>query len=552
MGLGQVLAGGAVPLVEVGNGIEPEAVEAELEPEPHHLEHGVGHLGVVVVEVGLVRVEAVPVVLIAERLVGPVGLLHVDEHHPGLGPALVVVVPHVPVGFGVVPALAGLDEPWMVRAGVVDDQVGDDPDAPGVGLVEQHGEVLDGPRLGMDREVVADVVAAVPKRRRVEGQQPDAVDAQPFEIVELGDEPRDVAHPVVVAVEEPADEHLVEDGPLEPEGVLGRIGQGQSPGGDVMGQPFEGGHPPDPGRGLLGGHGANATGGHDISFGIRHLCHDSRRQPSRRRGQLGEHAVGGLVGVEVTGGQGGHDGRGPVRPGDLHDPRLDPGGQDLAELALEPAASHGLQLAAVDQVAPVFADGLPQLFGPLAGRGHRLDDGRPPVGGCRELEHELEVALRLPSPRPVGLVDHEQVGDLEQPGLVGLDGVTPAGVHHHHRGVGGRRHRHLLLPDPDRLDEHDREAHRRQHAEGVGDGERQAAEVAPGGHRADEHPFVERVALHAHPVAEDGPARERRGRVDGEHGHRPRPVQASLPGDADEPVGEGRLAGPGEPVMPTV
>ena len=44
----------------------------------------------------------------------------------------------------------------------------------------------------------------------------------------------------------------------------------------------------------------------------------------------------------------------------------------------------------------------------------------------------------------------------------------------------------------------------------LGRGERQPAEVAARGHRADEHPVVGGVVLHAHPVAEDRPARERR------------------------------------------
>ena len=235
---GRFSPAGAVLLEQEGHGVEPEPVQAQVEPVPHHVEHGVGHFGVVVVEVGLVGVEAVPVVLVPLGVVGPVGPLHVDEHHPGLGPPLVVVVPHVPVGLGVVSALAGLDEPGVLVAGVVDDQVGDDPDAPGVGLLEQPPQVVDGARLGVDRVVVADVVAAVPERRGVEGQQPEAVDAEPLEVVQLGDEAGDVAHPVVVAVEEAADEHLVEDGPLEPERIL--LGRGQrGVVGDRMGQPTE-------------------------------------------------------------------------------------------------------------------------------------------------------------------------------------------------------------------------------------------------------------------------------------------------------------------------
>ena len=222
VGLLQVLAGGAVPLVEVGDGVEPETVEAEVEPEADHVEDGFAHFGVVVVEVGLVRIEAVPVVLVALGVVGPVRPFDVDEDDPRLGPLLVVVVPHVPVRLGVVAALARLDEPGMLIAGVVDDQVGDDPDAPGVGLVQQTAEVVHRPALGMDRVVVADVVAPVTEGGRIEGEQPQAVHPQPLEVIQFGDEPGDVAGTVVVAVEEPPDEHLVEDGPLEPERILPR------------------------------------------------------------------------------------------------------------------------------------------------------------------------------------------------------------------------------------------------------------------------------------------------------------------------------------------
>ena len=164
MGLGQVLAVGAVPLEEVGHGVEPEAVEADVEPEADDVEHGVGHLGVVVVEVGLVGEEAVPVVLAPLGVEGPVGLLGVDEDDPGVGVALVVVAPHVPVGLRVGAVLAGLLEPRVLVAGVVHDQVGDDPDAPPVGLLDQLDRVGQVAVLGQDGEEVADVVAAVAQR----------------------------------------------------------------------------------------------------------------------------------------------------------------------------------------------------------------------------------------------------------------------------------------------------------------------------------------------------------------------------------------------------
>ena len=76
---------------------------------------------------------------------------------------------------------------------------------------------------------------------------------------------------------------------------------------------------------------------------------------------------------------------------------------------------------------------------------------------------------------------------------------------------------HLDLADADGLDEHEREAGGRQHADRLRNRDGETAEMPTRGHRADEHAGVERVVLHPDPVAEDGAAGERRRRVDGQH-----------------------------------
>src|SRR3712207_9091874 len=67
-----------------------------------------------------------------------------------------------------------------------------------------------------DGGLVADVVPAVAQRRGEERRQPQAVDAEPLEVVQLVDHAAEVADAVGVAVGEAADEHLVEDGALVP------------------------------------------------------------------------------------------------------------------------------------------------------------------------------------------------------------------------------------------------------------------------------------------------------------------------------------------------
>src|SRR6516165_1997996 len=86
-------------------------------------------------------------------------------------------------------------------------------------LLDELAEVVDRPVIRVEGEEVRDVVTAVAQRRLVHRQEPEAVDAEPFQVVELVDQSPEVARAVVVAVEESADVDLVEDGPLEPEGV---------------------------------------------------------------------------------------------------------------------------------------------------------------------------------------------------------------------------------------------------------------------------------------------------------------------------------------------
>jgi len=119
VGCGQVLARGPSALYRYGTRVEPEPVEAEIEPEPDDTEHRIDDLGVVVVQVRLLMEETVPVVLLAPLVEGPVGGFDVAEDHADIGEAVVVVGPHVPVGLWVVARRAGLDEPGVLVARVV-------------------------------------------------------------------------------------------------------------------------------------------------------------------------------------------------------------------------------------------------------------------------------------------------------------------------------------------------------------------------------------------------------------------------------------------------
>ena len=86
-------------------------------------------------------------------------------------------------------------------------------------------------------------------------------------------------------------------------------------------------------------------------------------------------------------------------------------------------------------------------------------------------------------------------------------------------------------PTPDRLDQHHVAAGRVEHPQRLRRGPGQAAEVAAGGHRADEHAVVGGVLAHPDPVAEQRAAGERRRRVDRQHARPAGPARAA-PGPA--------------------
>ncbi|MNG94704.1 hypothetical protein D3C79_537200 [compost metagenome] len=221
VGFGEVLVVGAIALDQVGDGVQAQAIDTQVEPEAHHPDHRLEHLRVVEVEVGLVRVEAVPEVLAGDRVPGPVGLLGVEEDDARAVVLLVVIRPHVEVPcLAAALGMAGALEPGMLVAGVVDDQLGDYPQAAFVRLGDEAAGIGQVAVVGVHGLVFGDVVAVVAAWRGIERQQPQGVDAQLGDVVELADQAGEIADAVVVRVEERLDVQLVDDGVLVPQRVV--------------------------------------------------------------------------------------------------------------------------------------------------------------------------------------------------------------------------------------------------------------------------------------------------------------------------------------------
>ena len=122
--------------------VDPETVDAQLQPETDDFRDLLAHF-----RIGGVEVRLMAVLLVGEHVGSPVFGL--------------VVAPDVVVAVAVVLGRACLLEPGVLHRGVVHDQVDDDAHPTVVGGADHLDEVTQVPVAFVDAEVVGDVVAVV-------------------------------------------------------------------------------------------------------------------------------------------------------------------------------------------------------------------------------------------------------------------------------------------------------------------------------------------------------------------------------------------------------
>ena len=197
--------------------VEPEAGDAAVEPEAHNVVESVADGAMPPVEVDLLLQEAVQAHLPGLRRQQPCGLL-AERRAPVVRRRAVPtrIGPDVPVAMLRVARAQRVLEPRVPIARVVRDEVQDDADAALARACDELVEVGQGSEHRLNVPVVGDVVSPVLVRRDRDRRQPQHVDPQPLQILELLDDAGQVADAVGVRIRERADVHLVDDGLLPP------------------------------------------------------------------------------------------------------------------------------------------------------------------------------------------------------------------------------------------------------------------------------------------------------------------------------------------------
>ena len=99
---------------------------------------------------------------------------------------------------------------------MVGDDVHHDPDADGACVPDERVELVEIAVVGLDVEVVGDVVAVIGLRRRVARVEPDRVDAEVGEVRQAAADSGEITDAVVVRVGERPHVQLVDDRRLPP------------------------------------------------------------------------------------------------------------------------------------------------------------------------------------------------------------------------------------------------------------------------------------------------------------------------------------------------
>ncbi len=218
--LGQVFAVGAFPLVEIRHGVQAETVHSHVEPEFHGLKDRLADFRAIVIEVRLMRVEAMPEVRFSHRVPGPVGGLGILEDDARFAILVRRIAPDVEIAPHRARRRApGALEPGVLVGGVIEDQFGDDAQTAVMGLPQKIVEILQSSVSGMDASIVGNIVTVIAQGGGIKGQHPDGRHAQIAQVIELLGEAREVADAVVTAVAKGANMHFVDDGFFVPGGI---------------------------------------------------------------------------------------------------------------------------------------------------------------------------------------------------------------------------------------------------------------------------------------------------------------------------------------------
>ena len=195
--------------------IHAKTIDSLLAPPVHHIEYFIADLWIFPVQIRLLLGKAVQIVHTGSLVKLPCGTAEAGSPVVRLLPIL-RLLPDVIIPVRIVSGAAAFDKPCMLIGGVVHDKIHDNSDMMTVCLRKQTVKILHRTEIIHDIAVIGNIVAVVIIGRFINRRQPDHINSERLQIIQMCGDSVQITDAVAVAVREAARINLINDGFLPP------------------------------------------------------------------------------------------------------------------------------------------------------------------------------------------------------------------------------------------------------------------------------------------------------------------------------------------------
>ena len=185
--------------------IQTKSVDSRFCPETQHFFQGLSHLRVSPIQIRLCRAEKSKIILPAALVIVPCGSSELTA------PVVWHVTPDVPVTLLSQSGRTAFLKPRMIRRGMIQHHIQNDPYSPFVSILQQQTEVIHGSVFRVDRRVIGNIISVVDSGTRKKRSDPNRVCTKHFDIRQFLSYPFKVTDAVTIAVKEAADVDLIDN-----------------------------------------------------------------------------------------------------------------------------------------------------------------------------------------------------------------------------------------------------------------------------------------------------------------------------------------------------
>src|SRR5690606_6894360 len=196
--------------------IQPEPVDAAVEPETHGIQDGITNFRIPPVQIRLLFQEGVQVILPRLLVVLPCATSEDADPVVGRGTVGPWILPDVPVPPGIIPGGSRGLEPRMLRRCVVGHPIEDHAEIAAMSLLEQGIEIFESAEARIHIDKVAGIVAHLQEGRVINRREPDCIYANPLKVLQFAGYADQIAEAIPVRIIIGGYEELVDDCSLPP------------------------------------------------------------------------------------------------------------------------------------------------------------------------------------------------------------------------------------------------------------------------------------------------------------------------------------------------